>query len=73
MPDPGPGEVPAEATALPPALLEFIEPPFRQALGAHVPERGTLAFGMSVVATSQAMASILPLSEVPPTTMALAP
>ena len=30
MPDPGPGEVPAEATALPPALLEFVEPPFRQ-------------------------------------------
>jgi len=31
MPDPGPGEVPAEATALPPALLEFVEPPFQQA------------------------------------------
>ena len=25
MPDPGPGEVPAAAAALPPALLEFIE------------------------------------------------
>ena len=31
MPNPGPGEVPVEATALPPALPEFIEPPFRQA------------------------------------------
>ena len=31
MPHPGPGEVPAAATALPPALPEFIEPPFRQA------------------------------------------
>ena len=31
MPDPGPGEVPAAATALPPALPEFIEPSFRQA------------------------------------------
>ena len=31
MPNPGPGEVPAAATALPPALPEFIEPPFRQA------------------------------------------
>ena len=31
MPDPGPGEVPAAATALPPALPEFVEPPFRQA------------------------------------------
>ena len=30
-PNPGPGEVPAAATALPPALPEFIEPPFRQA------------------------------------------
>ena len=29
--NPGPGEVPAAATALPPALPEFIEPPFRQA------------------------------------------
>ena len=28
MPDPGPGEVPAAATSLPPALPEFIEPPF---------------------------------------------
>ena len=32
MPNPGPGEVPAAATALPPALPEFVEPPFRQAL-----------------------------------------
>ena len=31
MPNLGPGEVPAAATALPPALPEFIEPPFRQA------------------------------------------
>ena len=31
MPDPGPGEVPAAATGLQPALLEFIEPPFQQA------------------------------------------
>ena len=31
MPDPGPGEVPAAATALPPALPEFVEPPFWQA------------------------------------------
>lgn len=31
MPDPGPGEVPAAATALPPALPEFTEPPFWQA------------------------------------------
>ncbi|CAI9152097.1 unnamed protein product [Rangifer tarandus platyrhynchus] len=31
MPDPGPGEVPAAATALPPALREFVEPLFRQA------------------------------------------
>ena len=31
MPNPGPGEVPAAATALPPALPEFVEPPFRQA------------------------------------------
>ena len=31
MPDRGPGEVPAAATAPPPALLEFIEPPFGQA------------------------------------------
>ena len=31
MPHPGPGEVPAAAAALPPALLEFIEPPIRQA------------------------------------------
>ena len=29
MPDPGPGEAPAAASALPPALLEFVEPPFR--------------------------------------------
>ena len=28
MPDPGPGEVPAAATALPPALPEFIKPQF---------------------------------------------
>ena len=32
MPDPGPGEVPAAATALPPALPEFIKPQFWQAL-----------------------------------------
>ncbi|CAI9151267.1 unnamed protein product [Rangifer tarandus platyrhynchus] len=32
MTDPGPGEVPAAATALPPALLEVVEPPFWQAL-----------------------------------------
>ena len=31
MPHPGPGEVAAAATALPPALPEFIEPSFRQA------------------------------------------
>ena len=31
MPDPGPGEVPAAATTLPPALPEFVEPPFWQA------------------------------------------
>ena len=31
MPDPGPGEVPAAATALLPALLEFIAPLFQQA------------------------------------------
>ena len=31
MPDPGPGEVPAAATAPPPALSEVIEPPPRQA------------------------------------------
>ena len=30
-PNPGPGEVPAAATALPPALPEFVEPPFWQA------------------------------------------
>ena len=30
-PKPGPGEVPAAATALPPALPDFIEPPFWQA------------------------------------------
>ena len=32
MPKPGPGEVPAAATTLPPALLEFTELPFCQAL-----------------------------------------
>ena len=32
MPNPGPGEVPAAATALPPALPEFIKPQFWQAL-----------------------------------------
>ena len=32
MPDPGPGEVPAAAAALLPALLEIVEPPFQQAL-----------------------------------------
>ena len=32
MPNPGPGEVPAAATTLPPALPEFVEPPFWQAL-----------------------------------------
>ena len=31
MPDPGPGEVPAAAAAPPPALPEFVEPPFWQA------------------------------------------
>ena len=31
LPKPGRGEVPAAATALPPALPEFVEPPFRQA------------------------------------------
>ena len=31
MPDPGPGEAPAAATALPPALPEFIEPLSQQA------------------------------------------
>ena len=31
MPNPGPGEVPAAATALPPALLEFVELLFWQA------------------------------------------
>ena len=31
LPNPGPAEVPAAATALPPALPEFVEPPFRQA------------------------------------------
>ena len=30
MPDPGPGEVPAAAAALPPALPEVVEPPFGQ-------------------------------------------
>jgi hypothetical protein len=30
-PKPRPGDVPAAATALPPALPEFVEPPFRQA------------------------------------------
>ena len=37
-PNPGPDEVPAAATALPPALPEFIEPPFRQ---APIPEMET--------------------------------
>ena len=31
LPNPEPGEAPAAATALPPALLEFVEPPFWQA------------------------------------------
>ena len=31
MPNPGSGEVPAAAAAPPPALLEIVEPPFRQA------------------------------------------
>ena len=31
MPDPGPGEAPAAATALPPALPEFVEPLFWRA------------------------------------------
>ena len=31
MPDPGPGEVPAAAAVRPPALPEFVEPPFGQA------------------------------------------
>ena len=30
LPNPGPREVPSAATALPPALPEFVEPPFRQ-------------------------------------------
>ena len=30
MPDAGPGELLAAAAPLPPALLEFVEPPFRQ-------------------------------------------
>ena len=38
MPDPGPGEVPAAAAAPPPALLEIVEPPFRQ---APIPAMGT--------------------------------
>ena len=29
MPDPGPGEAPAAAAALLPALLEIVEPPFQ--------------------------------------------
>ena len=29
LPNPGPGEVPAAANALPSALPEFVEPPFR--------------------------------------------
>ena len=32
MPDPGPGELPAAAAALLPALLDIVEPPFWQAL-----------------------------------------
>ena len=31
MPDPGPGEIPAAAAALPPALPEFVELSFQQA------------------------------------------
>ena len=31
LPNPGPDEVPAAATGLPPALPEFLEPRFRQA------------------------------------------
>ena len=31
MPDPGPGELPAAAAALLPALLDIVEPPFWQA------------------------------------------
>ena len=31
MPHPGPGEIPAAAAAPPPALPEFVEPPFGQA------------------------------------------
>ena len=45
MPDPGPGEVSATATAPPPALPEFVEPPFGQApipvteaSGQHFPD-----------------------------------
>ena len=38
MPNPGPGEVPAAATALPPALPEFVELLFRQ---APIPAIGT--------------------------------
>ena len=48
-PNPGPDEVPAAATALPPALPEFIEPPYRQALipametSGQRPQNSTLA------------------------------
>ena len=38
MPNPGPGEVPAAISTLPPALPEIVEPPFRQ---APIPEMET--------------------------------
>ena len=49
MPNPGPGEVPAAATTLPPALPEFVEPPFQQApipameTSDQCPQNSTLA------------------------------
>ena len=49
MPDPGPGEVPAAAAVLPPALPEIIELPFLQALipametSGQRPQNSTLA------------------------------
>ena len=49
MPNPGPGEVPAAATTLPPALPEFVEPPFWQApipameTSDQCPQNSTLA------------------------------
>ena len=38
MPNPGPGEVPAAISTLPPALPEIVEPPFQQ---APIPEMET--------------------------------